>query len=54
MNEILTALKACLGPDALPREGQLEAIDSIVNKRERVLVVQKTVQFALASIFCKG
>ena len=42
MNEILIALKACLGPDAKPREGQLEAIDSIVNKRERVLVVQKT------------
>jgi ATP-dependent DNA helicase RecQ len=42
LNEILNALKACLGPNALPREGQLEAIDSIVNKRERVLVVQKT------------
>ena len=42
MNEVLKALKACLGPDAKPREGQLEAIDSIVNKRERVLVVQKT------------
>ena len=42
MNEILIALKACLGPDVKPREGQLEAIDSIVNKRERVLVVQKT------------
>ena len=42
MNEILKALKACLGPDAKPRQGQLEAIDSIVNKRERVLVVQKT------------
>jgi ATP-dependent DNA helicase RecQ len=42
LNEILIALKACLGPDAKPREGQLEAIDSIVNKRERVLVVQKT------------
>jgi ATP-dependent DNA helicase RecQ len=42
LNEILKALKACLGPDAKPRQGQLEAIDSIVNKRERVLVVQKT------------
>lgn len=42
MNEILQALKTCLGPDAQPRDGQLEAIDSIVNKRQRVLVVQKT------------
>ncbi len=36
------ALRAMLGPDAVFREGQLEAIRAVVEDRARVLLVQRT------------
>lgn len=35
-------LKQMLGPDAGFRDGQWEAIDHVANRRERLLVVQRT------------
>jgi ATP-dependent DNA helicase RecQ len=40
--EALAALRATLGPTAEFRDGQLEAIRAVVERRRRVLVVQRT------------
>ena len=40
--EALAALRAMLGPEAEFRDGQLEAIRAVVERRGRVLVVQRT------------
>ena len=41
-NESLTLLRKILGENAQFRDGQSEAIDNIVNKKARVLLVQRT------------
>ncbi len=42
MNRALEALRRLAGPEAEPRPHQLEAIEDLVERRERVLCVQRT------------
>ena len=41
-NAALAVLRRALGPEAMFHDGQLEAIDGLVQRRDRLLVVQRT------------